>query len=101
MRHLWTRFALTAGLVAGTAAPASAFYWVGWPGANPVGPPMVTVVEPLPERPKPGEYVVEPPPGPGPTEDPTKGVPEPATLVLAAIGVGGLAVRWWNKRKRK
>jgi hypothetical protein len=99
MRHIWMRFGLAAVTVAGTTAPASAFYWVGWPGANPVGPPTITVVEPLPERPKPGEVIVEPPPGP--TDEPPKNVPEPATLVLAAIGASGLAVRWWKKRKKK
>ncbi len=99
MRHLLTRFVLVAAVVAGTTAPASAFYWVGWPGANPVTPPIVTVVEPVPERPKPGDPQppVEPPGDPG---DP-KGVPEPTTVGLAAVGLGALAVRWWKKRKTK
>lgn len=99
MRHMWIRLGLVAVTLAGTAAPASAFYWVGWPGANPVGPPAISVADPLPERPKSDEVIVQPPVDP--EDDPTKNVPEPATLVLAAIGAGGLAVRWWKKRKKK
>jgi hypothetical protein len=98
MRHLWTRFVLVVVLVAGTTAPASAFYWVGWPGANPVTPPLVNIVDPVPERPKPGDP--EPPIDPGDPGDP-KGVPEPTTMALAGIGAGALAVRWWKKRKKK
>jgi hypothetical protein len=102
MRNFLVRVGLVGLAVGSAASPAHAFYWVGWPGANPVTPPaIVSTTERDPERPP--TVIVDPPvTPPGDPGDPTdpKGVPEPATMSLAAIGIGALAVRWWRKRKK-
>jgi hypothetical protein len=96
MRHTLMRFGLVTLTAGGIAGSTPAFYWVGWPGAKPVTPPYVTVVDPVPERPKP-----EPPQPPvDPPIDPQE-VPEPTTLGVAAAGLGVLGVNWWRKRKKK
>jgi hypothetical protein len=102
MRHLCYRIGLVGWVVGATAVPAHAFYWVGWPGANPVSPPaIVSQSERVPERPP--SVVVDPPTNPEDPDDPPgpKGVPEPATLGIAAIGLSAFAVRWWKQRKKK
>jgi len=104
MRSSLIRFGLAAAVAAGAAAPAPAFYWIGWPGANTITPPsIVPTTERVDERPPSG--VVTPPPGNPPPDTPPpdnpKGVPEPTTIGIAAIGLGGLAFGWWKKRKKK
>lgn len=99
MRYFWLRLALVAVVVGCSPSQSCAFYWVGWPGANPVRPPTVIVTEPQPEHPRPPTS--EPPPPPEPPEDPPKNVPEPATISLVGIiGLGVLTARWWKKRMK-
>lgn len=99
-----TRFGLAAVIAAVAAAPAPAFYWIGWPGANTITPPsIVPTTERVEERPP---STVTPPPDkpppdkPPPTDNPP-GVPEPTTAGIAAVGLGGLAIGWWKKRRKK
>lgn len=101
MRYTLLRFGLVAVAAGGLAPAAPAFYWVGWPGAGTTQPPtIVSQTERVDHRPPPG--VTPPndtPPGDKPPDNP-KGVPEPATVALAGVGLGALAVRWWRKRKK-
>jgi LPXTG-motif cell wall-anchored protein len=106
MRQTLTRFVLAGVVAAGTAAAAPAFYWVGWPGANPVAPPSIVPQavrvdyrEPTPTTVTPPGG--EPPGGPGDPPDEPKPIPEPATLTVAAVGLAGAAGWWWKKRKKK
>ena len=74
-----------------SAANAQAFYWPGWPGAGVAEPPSFTpkqVVEDFP-----------PPKTPLDPTDPPKQVPEPATLVIAGLGLGVLGLRKVLKRR--
>ena len=73
-------------------SPTQAFYWPGWPGAGVTEPPSLT----------PRQIVREVPPPTTPTEStvPPKGVPEPATLVIAGLGLGVLGLRRVLKRKK-
>lgn len=95
----WKTGAATALAVALAATPAPAFYWVGWPGVNVQQPPQIIsnqikVIHRDPTVVPPG------PNGPPGTEEPPGGVPEPATLLMAGIGLAGVAgVRWVRKRK--
>jgi len=104
MRHTLLRFGLVTVAAGGLAPAAPAFYWVGWPGAGTTQPPsIVSQTERVEYRPPPGRTLEPPggqPPGGQPPEEPTK-TPEPATLTLAAAGLGVLAVRWVRKRKKK
>jgi hypothetical protein len=97
------RILATPVIVLATAAPASAFYWKGWPGS--LLPPDRTLVPPgdqtkpgsppLPGgEPKlpPGGELPEPPPG-GPP--PSENVPEPGTALLGLLGLGGIAAGRW------
>ena len=104
MRRTLIRFGLAAVVAVGTAAPAPAFYWIGWPGANTITPPsIVPTTERVEERPPSPGGDTKPPPGGGenPPPDNPKGVPEPTTMGIAAIGLGGLAFGWWKKRRKK
>jgi len=71
---------------------ARAFYWPGWPGAGVTEPPSIT--------PKQIEKELPPPKTPIDPVDPPKQVPEPATLVIAGLGLGALGLqRVWKRRK--
>ena len=102
MRYTLTRFALVAVTAGGMAPAAPAFYWVGWPGAGTTAPPVIVSQSERVEHRPPPKPTVDPPEEwkPPPEEEP-KGVPEPASLTLAAAGLGVLAVRWVRKRKKK
>lgn len=75
-----------------SAANAQAFYWPGWPGAGVTEPPSFTPKQVVEEFPPPREPL-------DPT-DPPKQVPEPATLVIAGLGLGVLGLRKVLKRKK-
>ena len=98
------RWLLAAAAVGGSAGPAPAFYWLGWPGAAPSPRPAITTTtDVVDHRPPTGggtDGPPKPPPEEAPPESPPKGVPEPGTLGLAAVGLGAVAVRWWRKRKK-
>ena len=104
MRYMALRCGLVAAVVGGTAAPAPAFYWVGWPGSGTTAPPsIVSEQERVNYRPPPGMTTLPPggnPPGIIVPPDDPKGVPEPATIGIAAVGLAVLAVRWVRKRKK-
>lgn len=101
------RTGLTAGAVGLLAAgPAAAFYFPGWPADGlPRGPtllgPSVQQWTPPPLWPWSG-YGTPPPldrPAPGDERPPApQVVPEPATLALAALGLGAVAVRRATRR---
>ena len=78
-----------------TPAPAHAFYWANWPGSGVTEPETITVTQ----KSFPPITPVYPPPYNPPTETP-KGVPEPATLVIAGLGLGVLGLRKVLKRKK-
>lgn len=87
LQHRW-RVAL--GAVAGLllAQPASAFYWYGWPGSGVTDPPVLVprpAVKTVSEV-TPPPVVVDPPDPPRPQD-----VPEPATLLAAAVGLAAVA----------
>lgn len=101
--------------VAGTAAPAHAFYWKGWPAAQSAA--ARTLIQPsaqgLPGNPPgiapsgiPGATTpivpetADLPPlpvGPGP---PPEHVPEPATGLVGMLGLATLAAVRWVRRKK-
>ena len=90
---------LALGFLFLSAPAAPAFYWVGWPGGGTNQPPIYKPTEeprvpPLPPLP-PGSN-----PPPGDKEDPPGGAPEPATMLLAGIGLAGVAGVRWVRRKR-
>lgn len=96
----WPAFlAATASLVA-VAAPAPAFYWIGWPGSGVQQPPTI-ISEQVKVEHRPPKPPTDPPGGSVREEPPTpEEVPEPASLGLAAAGLGVLTVRWWRKRQK-
>ncbi len=117
-RRAW-RWATAAAVVAGTAAPADAFYWKGWPAGEPQRPPTLIPagasdpgVPPVDLPPVngvidyPGDVQPGAPGQPGavpPTLDdpvPVGAVPEPATALLAATGLAAAGLARWRKGKR-
>ncbi len=103
LKTKWRVFGLVA-IVGLSAAPATAFYFPGYPGDGmPLRP---TVMAPGIERPgsQPSPILAEDPLDPSSADpplplDPPPDVPEPATVALAAIGVGVVAVRRWVRRQ--
>ena len=90
IRLLMCCFAAAAGLLA-LAGPAQAFYWYGWPGSQ--LPPDRTVITP-PNDDKPGNPPIRPPVNPPPdNQPPNTPTPEPATAVVALLGLGIFAAR--------
>ncbi len=91
----WNRETTFAGIAAFVllVAPTSAhaFYWPGWPGSGETPP-----------SPTPRQSIFEVPPPKTPTEptEPPKQIPEPATLVIAGLGLGVLGLRKAWKRRR-
>src|SRR4051812_43305812 len=88
---------LAGGGTAAAAAPAPAFYWAGWPGSNPTSRPQIVSTTERVEYHPPPSFQETPPTEelpPGGTEQPPdnpRGVPEPATITLAAVGLGAMA----------
>ena len=89
----WNRGMKLAGIAGFVllVAPASAqaFYWSGWPGSGETPSPT------------PRQTIFEVPPPKTPTEptEPPKQIPEPATLVIAGLGLGVLGLRKaWKRR---
>lgn len=100
-RWVWKMGVGLAVLLSSTAS-ARAFYWVGWPGAGSPVPPRIVSEQvrvdhrdPTPIT-RPGGDPWRPPRDDEP--DTPGGVPEPATVVLAGIG---LAVAGVIRRRRK
>jgi|GEM_PF-3042372 len=85
-------------VILGAPASAQAFYWAGWPGAGDTEPPSITPRQ-VTEKTVPPREPFEPhePHEPG---EPPKGVPEPATLVIAGLGLGVLGLRKVLKRTK-
>ena len=81
---------LALALVLAAPTSAHAFYWAGWPGSGVNEPPSITPRQ-IPETPT--------PPTVKPTDTP-KGVPEPATIIIAGLGLGMLGLRKVLKRKK-
>jgi hypothetical protein len=79
--------------------PATAFYWYGWPGSGELPRPLI----PRPSLPK-SEEPLPKPPTPLPPDTPVtpREVPEPGTLLAAAVGLAaaGAARRWTRKAAR-
>ena len=90
--HRWGLICAAIGVALASPTPAQAFYWSGWPGAGATEPPSLI----------PKQIVVEFPPPSTPLDpaDPPKQVPEPATLVIAGLGLGVLGLRKVLKRKK-
>lgn len=104
-RWAWKLGVGLAVLLGGTGA-ARAFYWVGWPGAGSPTPPRIvseTVQvdhrDPTPVKRPPGEPWRPRGGGGGDTDHPPGEAPEPATVVLAGIGLAVVGVRWRRKRR--
>ena len=89
--------AVSAAVMAAPGA-AQAFYWFGWPGSGMSEPPSITPRQCANESPQPetpfGPRISEVPP-----ETP-KNVPEPATIVIAGLGLGVVGMRKWMKRQK-
>ncbi len=71
---------------------ADAFYWAGWPGAGDSQPPGITQRQ-VTEKTVPPREPFEP-------HEPPKGVPEPATIIIAGFGLGVIGLRRVLKRKK-
>jgi hypothetical protein len=85
------------------AAPASAFYFPGWPGSGePKTPTIVPPTTPtegnLPSAKPPID--TPPPEGELPPGGPSS-VPEPTTVTAALIGLAAVGARAYAKRSRK
>lgn len=87
----WNVGCLALVALMGGPSPAQAFYWAGWPGAGEPAPPSITSRQ-VTEKITPPREPFEP--------EPPKGVPEPATLVIAGLGLGVLGLRRALKRKK-
>ena len=74
---------------------ASAFYWAGWPGSGTYEPQSISPRQLVSEQSVPQITTLDPSSNSSP-----KGVPEPATLVIAGLGLGVIAVRKVLKRKK-
>jgi len=92
------RWLAAATLILATTADARAFFFKGWPGDGLLRTPTL-----LGPRPNPGDHDDQPPGGinePNPDDGSKPGgespvlpaVPEPGTVVLAAVGLGALAL---------
>ncbi len=86
---------------------AQAFYWYGWPGSGITEPPSLTPRPATEEVPSPNPSPFTP--GfPGPPRTPftpdnphsPKEVPEPATLVIAGVGLGLVGLRKLLKSRK-
>jgi MYXO-CTERM domain-containing protein len=109
---IWWNWAIALAAIAISSAPVQAFYWYGWPGSG--LPPDRTIVGPPGGKSGSGPkvpvglpvVVTTPPPGQG-TEPPGGGsgphsTPEPATGIVALIGLGALAAaRAYRRGKSK
>jgi hypothetical protein len=90
---------LTASSFVAYALQAQAFFPPVFPGSPPVAvvpptvPPPVIVVPPVVPPPVIVPPVVPPPVIVPPVVPPPNGVPEPATLISALVGLGAVAVR--------
>ena len=86
-------------------APAQAFYWSGWPGSGVTQPASLTPKQTILEVTPTGDPSRDPgkptssDPGTNSGGDP-KQVPEPATLIIAGVGLGVLGLRKALKRKK-
>ncbi len=90
--HRWGLACAAMALALASPTSAQAFYWTGWPGAGVSEPPSLIPRQVVEEFP--------PPKTPLDPSTPPKQVPEPATLVIAGLGLGVLGLRKVLKRKK-
>jgi hypothetical protein len=109
---IWRLWVIALAAMVVSSAPVQAFYWYGWPGSG-VPPDRIIVGPPGGKSGSPPKVpvgvpvvVTTPPPGQG-TEPPGGGTephttPEPATGLVAIVGLGVLAaVRALRRGKRE
>ena len=98
----WWMWVIAIAAIIGSSERAQAFYWYGWPGSG-VQPDRTLVGPPGPPRIPTGLPVVVTTPPPSQSQPPggSHSTPEPATGLVAIVGLGVLAgVRSLRKGNR-